>query len=97
MTIWFLINESKTVGIILLVLLVIVVINNFAKFLENIVKLVTNLKIIIIWLLKAIKFIILMIIKIIFFPITIYKVIKRYKYNESLIINNSQLKEVDDD
>ena len=75
--------------------LIVIFINSITKFFKNVQELYHLIKSFMIFSWYKFKFIFKWFIKIIFFPITIYKVIKKYRYFNSKIVNNSVYKEMD--
>lgn len=78
----------------LIVIALIIAINIFAKFVENVFSLGRNFKIIIFYLKIGLIKLFKLLIKTIFFPITFYKWYKEYQYYNQLNINNSRYKEI---
>lgn len=79
---------------LIVAIIIILLINLLSDFSQNIRYLVINIKDLIKYLIKFIILIFKFIIKIIFLPFTIYIAIKDYIYLSSLIVNNSQCKDI---
>ena len=78
----------------LVVLIIIIVINIFSRFLNNVVLLAKNFRLIIAYLKYYIFKLMKFLFKLIFFPFTIYGWIKEYKRYNQININNSRYKEI---
>lgn len=79
----------------LIVVLFVVSINGIAMFLDNLLSLGRNSRIIGYYLKKIFILFFTYLFKLIFFPITIFFWIKEYRSINELIINNSRLKKYD--
>lgn len=78
-------------------LVVMIFVNVLSRFLENLILLLKNFRLIGFYLRKFILLFFRLLIKIVFFPITFWKWWKEYcKYNH-LVINNSRFRDVEGD
>lgn len=91
-------NEILSIILIIIVCLIlfVAIINILASFLRSLDYLAVSLGKKIRSLFILIKQLVLLTVKLIFFPITIYKMIKEHKFYKEFLINNNAMKKVKD-
>ena len=82
---------------ILVIVIIMVVIIIISKFLQSLISLIDDIQVLSIKLFRFFKSLIKLLLSIILFPFTIWSIIDRYKFNKSLIVNNSIYKEYSED
>lgn len=87
---------SKSLLSVLFVIAMLIAINILAKLFVNFEKIIDSLRRFIVFLIKTILVLFKVLIKIVFFPITLFLMIKRYRSLLDLIVNNSKEKDPKD-
>lgn len=86
--------NNDIVYFILIIVLIIIAVNIFSKFFQNLILLIKNFRLIIYYLKVFFIRLLKILIKTIFFPITFLKWYKEYKFYKQFNINSSRDKHV---